>query len=112
MFSAALPAAREYGRNNVATGDARFPMLRHRPSRSRLSMSGNQALDTGTSTGRFILSAIAAVGQAEREGMLERQRDGIAKAKHEGRYKGRVLTVRLQSAMSACPSPSAAPPIR
>jgi DNA invertase Pin-like site-specific DNA recombinase len=59
-----------------------------------LSMSCNQALDTATSTGRLILSVIAAVGQA----MLERQREGIAKAKREGRYKGRVPTVRLQSA--------------
>jgi len=39
---------------------------------------GHQALDTSTSTGRLMLSVIAAVGQAEREGMLERQRDGIA----------------------------------
>jgi hypothetical protein len=60
-------------------------------------MSGNQALDTGTSTGRLMLSVIAAVGQAEREAMLERQREGIAKAKREGRYKGRVPTARRQS---------------
>jgi DNA invertase Pin-like site-specific DNA recombinase len=59
-----------------------------------LSMSGNQALDTATSTGRLMLSVIAAVGQAERESMLERQREGIAKAKREGRYKGRVPTAR------------------
>jgi DNA invertase Pin-like site-specific DNA recombinase len=32
-----------------------------------LSMSGTQALDTGTSTGRLMLSVIGAVGQAERE---------------------------------------------
>ena len=37
-----------------------------------------------------MLSVIAAGGQAEREGMLERLRDGIAKAKREGRYRGRV----------------------
>ena len=60
-------------------------------------MSGNQALDTGTSTGRLMLSVIAAVGQAEREAMLERQREGIAKAKREGRYRGRVPTARRQS---------------
>ena len=63
-----------------------------------LSMSGNQALDTGTSTGRLMLSVIGAVGQAEREAMLERQREGIAKAKREGRYKGRVPTARRQAA--------------
>ena len=45
-----------------------------------------------------MLSVIAAVDQAEREGMRERQRDGIAKAKREGRYKGRVPTARRQAA--------------
>jgi DNA invertase Pin-like site-specific DNA recombinase len=63
-----------------------------------LSMSGSQALDTSTATGRLMLSVIGAVGQAEREAMLERQRDGIAKAKREGRYKGRVPTARRQVA--------------
>jgi DNA invertase Pin-like site-specific DNA recombinase len=63
-----------------------------------LSISGNQPLDTSTSTGRLMLAVIGAVGQAEREAMLERQREGIAKAKREGRYKGRVPTARRQSA--------------
>ena len=57
-------------------------------------MSGNPALDTSTATGRLMLAVIGAVGQAEREAMLERQREGIAKAKREGRYKGRVPTAR------------------
>jgi DNA invertase Pin-like site-specific DNA recombinase len=30
--------------------------------------------------------------------MLERQREGIPKAKREGRYKGRVPTARRQAA--------------
>jgi DNA invertase Pin-like site-specific DNA recombinase len=63
-----------------------------------LSISGSQALDTSTSTGRLMLSVIGAVGQAERESMLERQREGIAKAKREHRYKGRVPTARRQAA--------------
>jgi DNA invertase Pin-like site-specific DNA recombinase len=63
-----------------------------------LSISGNQALDTATSTGRLMLAVIGAGGQAEREAMLERQREGIAKAKREGRYKGRVPTARRQAA--------------
>jgi DNA invertase Pin-like site-specific DNA recombinase len=63
-----------------------------------LSISGNQALDTNTSTGRLMLSVIGAVGQAEREAMLERQREGIARAKREHRYKGRVPTARRQAA--------------
>jgi DNA invertase Pin-like site-specific DNA recombinase len=62
-----------------------------------LSISGTQALDTGTATGRLMLSVIGAVGQAERESMLERQREGINKAKLAGHYKGRVPTARRQA---------------
>ena len=62
-----------------------------------LSMSGAQPLDTGTAMGRLMLAVIGAVGQAEREAMLERQRDGIAKAKADGRYKGRVPTARRKA---------------
>jgi len=63
-----------------------------------LSMSGSQPLDTGTATGRLMLAVIGAVGQAERETMLERQREGIAKAQREGKYKGRAPTARRQAA--------------
>jgi DNA invertase Pin-like site-specific DNA recombinase len=69
-----------------------------RSSQGYLSLSGNQPLDTGTATGRLMLSVIGAVGQAEREAMLERQREGIAKAKREGRYKGRMPTARRRAA--------------
>jgi DNA invertase Pin-like site-specific DNA recombinase len=48
-----------------------------------------------------MLAVIGAVGQAEREAMLERQREGIAKAKREGRYKGRVPTARRQATEAA-----------
>ena len=63
-----------------------------------LSMSGTQPLDTATATGRLMLAVIGAVGQAEREAMLERQREGIAKAKAQGRYKGRAPTARRKAA--------------
>jgi DNA invertase Pin-like site-specific DNA recombinase len=62
-----------------------------------LSMSGSQPLDTSTATGRLMLAVIGAVGQAERETMLERQREGIAKAKAEGKYRGRVPTARRRA---------------
>ena len=39
---------------------------------------------------RLTLAIIGAVGQAEREAMLKRKREGIAEAKREHRYKGRV----------------------
>ena len=54
-------------------------------------------LDTATSTGRLMLNVIGSVAQFEREMMLERQREGIAKAKAEGRYKGRMPTARAKS---------------
>jgi DNA invertase Pin-like site-specific DNA recombinase len=63
-----------------------------------LAMSGSQPLDTGTAIGKLMLAVIGAVGQFEREMMLERQREGIAKARREGRYKGRVPTARRQAA--------------
>jgi DNA invertase Pin-like site-specific DNA recombinase len=64
---------------------------------SVLSMSGTQPLDTSTATGRLMLAVIGAVGQAEREAMLERQREAIAKAKAQGRYKGRMPTARRKA---------------
>jgi DNA invertase Pin-like site-specific DNA recombinase len=54
-------------------------------------------LDTASSTGRLMLNVIGSVAQFEREIMLERQREGIAKAKAAGRYKGRAPTARAKS---------------
>ena len=54
-------------------------------------------VDTGTASGKLILTVIGAIGQFEREMMLERQREGIAKAKAEGKYKGRKPTARAKS---------------
>ena len=42
---------------------------------------------------------MSSVSQFEREMMLERQRDGIAKAKAEGKYKGRKPTARAKTDM-------------
>ncbi len=55
-------------------------------------------LDTATPTGRLMLNVIGSVAQFEREMMLERQREGIAKAKREGKYKGRAPTARAKAA--------------
>lgn len=54
-------------------------------------------LDTSTPTGELILNMMGAVAQFEREMMLERQREGIAKAKSEGKYKGRAPTAMRQA---------------
>lgn len=62
-----------------------------------LSMGGSQ-VDTGTPTGRLMLTMLGAVAEFERALMKERQIEGIAKAKQEGRYKGRTPTVAAQEA--------------
>jgi DNA invertase Pin-like site-specific DNA recombinase len=54
-------------------------------------------VDTSTPTGKLMLNVMGSVAQFEREMMLERQREGIAKAKSEGRYKGRKPTVFSQA---------------
>lgn len=63
-----------------------------------LSMSGDQPLDTSTPTGKLMLTVLGAVAEFERGLMLERQREGIAKAKGEGKYKGRAPTARAKAA--------------
>lgn len=55
-------------------------------------------LDTRTATGKLMLNVLASVAQFEREMMLERQKEGIAKAKAEGKYKGRTPHARLKAA--------------
>jgi DNA invertase Pin-like site-specific DNA recombinase len=56
------------------------------------------AMDTSTAHGRLQLNLLASIAQFEREMMLERQREGIAKAKNDGKYKGRKPTARDKSA--------------
>lgn len=52
-------------------------------------ISKKEAIDTGTPTGKFMLTVFAAVAELEREYILQRQREGIAVAKQAGKYKGR-----------------------
>jgi DNA invertase Pin-like site-specific DNA recombinase len=61
-----------------------------------LSMGGER-VDTRNPTSKLILTILAGVATWEREIMLERQREGIAKAKAEGKYRGRKPSVRLQA---------------
>ena len=70
-----------------------------------LSM-GDQQLDTRSPTGKLMLTMLGAVAEFERSLMLERQREGIAKAvkddkdrkPHDRKYKGRKPTARNQAA--------------
>ena len=52
-------------------------------------VSMKEAVDTGTPQGRFMLTVFGAMAELERETILQRQREGIAIAKLEGKYKGR-----------------------
>jgi DNA invertase Pin-like site-specific DNA recombinase len=51
-------------------------------------------INTETPTGKLLLTIMGGVAEFEREIMFERQREGIAKAKAEGKYKGRKPTDR------------------
>ena len=54
-------------------------------------------LDTSNATGKLMLNVLGSVAQFEREMMLERQLEGIAKAKAQGKYKGRTPTARQKT---------------
>ncbi len=53
-------------------------------------------VDTATPTGKLMLTILGGIAAFERDLMLERQREGIAKAKAEGKYKGRAPTARAK----------------
>ncbi|WP_170359699.1 recombinase family protein [Ruegeria arenilitoris] len=55
------------------------------------------SLDTSTAQGKLMLNLLGSVAEFEREIMLERQREGIAKAKAAGKYKGRKPTALAKS---------------
>jgi DNA invertase Pin-like site-specific DNA recombinase len=61
---------------------------------------GGETVDTKSATGKLIpspSSPFVSSNVREREMMLERQREGIAKAKAENRYVGRRPSARLKA---------------
>ena len=52
-------------------------------------VSKKEAIDTTTPSGKFMLTIFGAVAELEREYILQRQREGIAIAKTQGKYTGR-----------------------
>jgi DNA invertase Pin-like site-specific DNA recombinase len=54
-------------------------------------------IDTSTPTGKLMLTLLGGIAEFERDLMLERQREGIAKAKADGKYKGRKATARAKA---------------
>ena len=59
-------------------------------------ISKKETIDTSTPTGRFMLTVFAAVAELEREYILQRQKEGIAIARQQGKYKGRPPIPREQ----------------
>jgi DNA invertase Pin-like site-specific DNA recombinase len=57
----------------------------------------NLGIDTGSATGELVLTILGGIAAFERSIMLERQREGIAKAKAEGKYKGRKPTAQARA---------------
>ncbi len=74
----------------VSTLDAKSVAL-------RILDFGGGVVDTRSATGRLLLTVLGAVAECERMLMLERQKAGIAKAKAEGRYRGRAPTARAKA---------------
>ena len=57
----------------------------------------SMGIDTSTATGKLMLTMLGGVAEFERSIMLERQREGIAKAKAQGKYKGRKPTAKAKA---------------
>ena len=57
----------------------------------------NMNFDTASPTGKMMLTILGSIAEFEREIMLERQREGIAKAQSEGKYRGRAPTARAKA---------------
>ncbi|UDL90196.1 recombinase family protein [Mesorhizobium sp. PAMC28654] len=59
----------------------------------------DMSIDTTSPTGRLLMNLVGSIAQFEREIMLARQREGIAKAKAEHKFKGRAPTARRKSSV-------------
>lgn len=64
-------------------------IVEHLTAKGVFLISNKENIDTSTPTGKLMLTMIAAINEFERTNLLERQREGIAIAKAEGKYKGR-----------------------
>jgi DNA invertase Pin-like site-specific DNA recombinase len=62
---------------------------------------GGSEVDTRSPTRRMLLTMFAAVAEFERAIMLERQRAGVARARAQGKHKGRAPTARRKAGQVA-----------
>ena len=78
----------EFSRLGRSTADLLSIVQRIEDSGAKF-VSTKENFDTSTPTGRLQMTMMAAIAEFERAMILERQREGIAIAKREGKYKGR-----------------------
>ena len=78
----------EFSRLGRSTADLLATVQKIEDARAKF-VSTKENFDTSTPTGRLQMTMMAALAEFERAMILERQREGIAIAKREGKYKGR-----------------------
>jgi DNA invertase Pin-like site-specific DNA recombinase len=59
---------------------------------------GGQQIDTRSPIGKLMVTMLAVIAEFERGLLLERQKEGVAKARADGKYKGRKPTARSKAA--------------
>lgn len=78
----------EFSRLGRSTADLLFIVQRIEDVGAKF-ISIKENFDTKTPAGKLQMTMMAAIAEFERAMILERQREGIAIAKREGKYKGR-----------------------
>lgn len=78
----------EFSRLGRSTQDL-LDIVQHIENKGAKFISIKENFDTKTPAGRLQMTMMAAIVEFERSMILERQREGIAIAKKEGKYKGR-----------------------
>ncbi len=77
-----------YSRLGRSTADL-FKIVEQLEEKKVVFVSLKENIDTSTPQGKLMFTIFAGLAQFERECMLQRQKEGIAIAKKEGKYKGR-----------------------
>lgn len=78
----------EFSRLGRSTQDL-LDIVQHIENKGAKFISIKENFDTKTPAGRLQMTMMAAIAEFERSMILERQREGIAIAKKEGKYRGR-----------------------
>lgn len=64
-------------------------LVEYMTAKGVILVSNKENVDTSTATGKLMLTMIGAINEFERANLLERQKEGIAIAKQQGKFKGR-----------------------